>query len=239
MQLSVIVPVLNEADNVAPLVDEIFAALEGHEFDVIYVDDGSSDGTADALAAEQARRGPRMRVLRHVRPCGQSTAVYNGVRASRQPWIVTLDGDGQNIPGDIPLLIDHAEQNTVDLVIGHRQRRNDNVIRRLSSRVANGVRGWLLKDNTPDTGCGLKLFRRETFIDLPYFDHMHRFLPALVQRSGGQVASVSVGHRARERGLSKYGINNRLWVGIVDLFGVAWLLRRERRPETVEEIRPE
>lgn len=239
MLLSVVVPVHNEEGNISPLVGEIFAALEGaHEFEVIYVDDGSTDGTLEALRGERAARGERLRILRHEKACGQSTALFSGIRATRYPWIATLDGDGQNDPADIPKLIARIEPGggeAPDLIIGHRQKRNDSQIRLLSSRIANGVRRFFLKDNTPDTGCGLKLIRRDVFIDLPYFDHMHRFLPALVLRAGGKVISEPVGHRARERGKSKYGIHNRLWVGIVDIFGVAWLRRRERRPARVLE----
>lgn len=232
--LSVVVPVHNEADNVAPLIDEIHAALDGGDpFEVIYVDDASTDSTPKVLV-EQARRHPRLRVLRHRRNAGQSTAIATGVRAARGRLIATLDGDGQNDPGDIPALLqrwraeggDHAA--TPLLLAGWRATRNDTWLRRLSSRIANGVRSRLLGDGTPDTGCGLKLFARETFLRLPYFDHMHRFLPALVRRHGGRVISVPVGHRPRTRGQSHYGVWNRLWVGLVDLGGVMWLRRRTR-----------
>ena len=243
MRLSVVVPVRNEAPNIVPLVGEIRRALEGRfDYEIIYVDDGSEDQLPEALRAARAAAGVRMRVLRHERSCGQSTAVWNGVRAADGELIATLDGDGQNDPADIPRLITALlvhEREGVRLVIGHRTRRNDNLVRLLSSRIANGVRGSLLKDQTPDTGCGLKVFRREVFLALPYFDHMHRFLPALIQRQGGSVLSVPVNHRSRTRGRSKYGIHNRLWAGIVDLLGVAWLLRRERRPAAVLEEFPE
>jgi len=243
VRLSVVVPVRNEAPNIVPLVGEIRRALEGRfDYEIIYVDDGSEDQLPEALRAARAAAGVRMRVLRHERSCGQSTAVWNGVRAADGELIATLDGDGQNDPADIPRLITALlvhEREGVRLVIGHRTRRNDNLVRLLSSRIANGVRGSLLKDQTPDTGCGLKVFRREVFLALPYFDHMHRFLPALIQRQGGSVLSVPVNHRSRTRGRSKYGIHNRLWAGIVDLLGVAWLLRRERRPAAVLEEFPE
>jgi dolichol-phosphate mannosyltransferase len=233
--LSVVVPVRNEADNIARLVDEIHAALAGRvEFELIYVDDGSTDDTPQRLR-DAARLWPRLRVLRHARSCGQSTAIATGVRAARHPWIATLDGDGQNDPADIPLLLDRVRAGRrppgLALVAGWRTARQDTLVRRLSSRVANAVRGRLLGDHMPDTGCGLKLFPRELFLRLPFFDHMHRFLPALVLREGAQVAAVPVRHRERVAGRSKYGIGNRLWVGIVDLFGVMWLNRRMQRPE--------
>jgi dolichol-phosphate mannosyltransferase len=239
MKLSVVVPARDEAPNIVPLVGEIRRALEGRfDYEIICVDDGSEDRLHDALRAARAEMGARLRVLRHERSCGQSTAVWNGVRAANGEVIATLDGDGQNDPADVPRVVEtllEHERDSVRLVTGHRTRRSDSFIRVLSSRIANGVRGTLLKDRTPDTGCGLKAFRREVFLALPYFDHMHRFLPALIQRQGGRVLSVPVNHRSRTRGRSKYGIHNRLWVGIVDLIGVAWLLRRERRPTAVLE----
>ena len=234
-RLSVVVPVKNEEDNVEPLVREIVAALTGKaEFEIIYINDGSTDATAAVLKRLQGEL-PNLKVIRHRFSCGQSQAVTSGVRAARYEWIATLDGDGQNDPGDIPALIDALadarQPANLQLLAGWRNKRKDTWIRKLSSKIANGVRSGLLKDNTPDTGCGLKLFARDTFLVLPNFDHMHRFLPALVLRNGGAVISVPVNHRPRERGSSKYGIHNRLWVGIVDLFGVAWLQRRVRLPE--------
>ena len=233
--LSVVVPVKDEADNVLPLLKEIHAALEGlADFEVIYVDDGSSDGTATKLG-EASRRYPRLRVLRHRRDCGQSAALATGVRAARHPWIATLDGDLQNDPADIPRLLAAVSAGqrpkALALVMGWRTARRDSLLRRVSSRVANHVRGSLLDDRTPDTGCGLKLFSREVFLQLPYFDHLHRFLPALFLREGAEVCSVPVRHRPRIAGRSKYGLHNRLWVGIVDMFGVSWLMRRMKRPE--------
>jgi len=243
VKLSVVVPARDEAPSIVPLVAEIRRALEGRfDYEIICVDDGSKDRLPEALRAARAAAGVRMRVLRHERSCGQSTAVWNGVQAADGELIATLDGDGQNDPADIPRLVTALLQNEpegVRLVIGHRARRNDSFVRLLSSRIANGIRGSLLGDQTPDTGCGLKVFRREVFLALPYFDHMHRFLPALIQRQGGSVLSVPVNHRSRTRGRSKYGIHNRLWAGIVDLLGVAWLLRRERRPTAVLEEFPE
>ncbi len=233
-RLSVVVPVKNEQDNVEPLVREIAAALAGNTiFEILYVNDGSTDATQSRLDALKTEF-PMLRTIRHRASCGQSRAVTTGVAAARYEWIATLDGDGQNDPADIPALLaklaDPVQPANLALLAGWRAKRNDTFIRRLSSRIANGVRARMLKDNTPDTGCGLKVFARETFLALPNFDHMHRFLPALVMRNGGAVVSVPVNHRPRERGSSKYGVHNRLWVGIVDLFGVAWLQRRVRLP---------
>lgn len=239
-ELSVVIPAHNEAENVEPLVDDIRRALDGRfDYEIIFVDDGSRDDTAEAVRRARALVGRRLRLLRHPQACGQSTAVHTGVRAARGAWIVTLDGDGQNDPADIPRLVavmrESRPEENIRLVIGHRRQRHDSWVRRLSSRIANGVRAALLGDATPDTGCGLKVFARETYLELPYFDHMHRFMPALVQRHGGRVVSVEVNHRPRQRGRSKYGIHNRLWAGIVDLAGVLWLRRRTRLPERVSE----
>jgi dolichol-phosphate mannosyltransferase len=229
--ISVVIPVCNEEDNVIPLAREIEAALRGsHPFEILFVDDGSTDGTAEAV--RNARRAiPEVRLLRHSRRSGQSAAVASGVRRARGEWVATLDGDGQNDPADFPAMLDalaaaRGSDPEVRLVMGNRVTRRDTWLRRLSSRVANGVRGWLLDDGTPDTGCGIKLMHRDTFLELPFFDHMHRFLPALYQRQGAKVISVPVNHRPRTRGTSKYGLNNRLWVGIVDLYGVMWLKSR-------------
>lgn len=239
MELSVVVPVHNEEDNVEPLIGEIDRALiDAGDYEMIFVDDGSTDGTLARLDALRECY-PRLRVLRHRHCCGQSTALVTGVRAARGRIIATLDGDGQNNPADIPKLIAALKEldqgDMRSMVAGFRKRRQDSGWRRFSSKVANAVRSSLLGDNTPDTGCGLKVFSRDLFLVLPYFDHMHRFLPALVQRAGGKVSSVEVDHRPRVRGVSKYGTWHRLWVGIVDLFGVMWLQRRARVPE-VEEI---
>lgn len=232
--VSVVVPVHNESGNLQPLLQEIHTALEGRaDFEVVYVDDGSDDDTAVQLQAAR-HRFPRLRVLRHARPCGQSTAIRTGVQAARHPWVATLDGDCQNDPADLPALLARVSPGRrtpgLELVCGWRAQRHDSAIRRLSSRVANGVRGRLLGDATPDTGCGLKVFPRERYLALPFFDHQHRFLPALFLREGAGVVSVPVRHRPRERGRSNYGLFDRLWVGIVDLLGVMWLQRRARRP---------
>jgi dolichol-phosphate mannosyltransferase len=227
--LSVVVPVRNEAPNIAPLVAEIEAALAGVPHEIVYVDDGSSDDTPAALRAAAATAP--LRHLRHRASCGQSAAVVTGVKAARGSWIATLDGDGQNDPGDIPKLLARAlAEGGAILVAGHRVTRRDSWIKRRSSRVANRVRAWLLGDATPDTGCGLKVFPRALFLDLPHFDHMHRFLPALVLRQGGRVVSEPVNHRPRTRGQSNYGTLDRLLVSLFDLIGMVWLQRRWRRP---------
>jgi len=230
LDVSVVIPVCNEQDNVLPLAREIHAALEGrYRYETIFVDDGSTDGTAEAVRAARRDGMPEIRLIRHSVRSGQSAAVATGVREARAPWIATLDGDGQNDPADIPNLLEAtraAASPRLRLVMGNRTTRRDTWLRRLSSRVANGVRGWMLKDGTPDTGCGIKVFDRAVFMDMPRFNHMHRFMPALYQREGYEVVSVPVNHRERTRGKSKYGLHNRLWVGIVDLFGVMWLIRR-------------
>ncbi len=233
-EISVVVPVHNESGNVVSLLDEIQDALTGVvRFEAVFVDDLSTDDTVDVLL-QYARSHAWLVVVQHRNNCGQSTAVRTGVRMAEAPVIATLDGDGQNHPADIPPMLARwrelqqgAGKGPV-LIAGWRAKRLDTWLRRLSSRVANGVRSRLLGDATPDTGCGLKLFARNDFLDLPYFDHMHRFLPALFRRAGGTVESVRVSHRAREHGQSHYGIGNRLWVGLVDIVGVMWLQRRAR-----------
>ena len=239
-ELSVVVPVHNEAENIAPLVGEIVSALTGVAvFEIVYVDDGSSDATLDALVAARLRT-PMLRILRHARSAGQSAAVRTGVLAARGRWIATLDGDGQNDPADIPALLERARtialqrRNAGVLIAGWRNKRRDTWFTRWQSKLANGIRSQLLRDGTLDTGCGLKVYARALFISLPYFDHMHRFMPALVKHAGGEVQSVAVNHRPRTRGSSHYGLLNRLWAGIVDTAGVMWLARRTRVPDTVE-----
>lgn len=238
--ISVVVPVKDEEENVIPLATEIVAALDGVEnFEIVYVDDGSEDRTP-AIIDEAKQRFPMLRGIRHKRCAGQSTAINTGVHAARGELIATLDGDGQNDPADIPALLEkYREQSNADnspiMIAGWRAKRKDTWLKRFSSKVANGVRSSLLGDATPDTGCGLKVFPRAMFVDFPAFNHMHRFMPALTIRAGGKVISVPVNHRSRERGQSKYGLFNRLWVGIVDIFGVMWL---KSRPVRVE-IEPE
>jgi dolichol-phosphate mannosyltransferase len=226
--LSVVVPVRNEAPNIEPLIGEIRAALAGVAHEIVYVDDGSNDGTADILRS--AALGG-VRFLRHRAGCGQSAAILSGVRAARGTWIATLDGDGQNDPADIPALWARAQGEAgLVLIAGHRTQRRDSFTKKVTSRMANRIRAALLGDATPDTGCGLKMFQRAAFLELPAFDHMHRYLPALFIRAGGRVVSVPVNHRPRMRGASKYGTLDRLWVGIFDLVGVFWLQRRWTRP---------
>jgi len=233
-QVSVVIPVRNEAPNITPLVAEIEAALAGISHEIIYVDDGSTDDTRGVLAQIAASEVP-LRWLRHRVSCGQSAAIITGVKAARGTWIATLDGDGQNDPADIPRLLVRAEAvGGAVMVAGHRVHRQDSWVKRRSSRMANGIRSALLRDATPDTGCGLKLFPRALFLAMPHFDHMHRFLPALALRSGALVLSEPVNHRPRLRGASNYGTLDRLAVSIFDLFGVAWLQRRGRRPEIEE-----
>lgn len=232
LALSVVVPVFNEAGNIAPLIDEIAAATRGlGACEIVCVDDGSTDGSAAEIAARRTI-GPRLRLIRHVRNLGQSAALRTGILAARAPLVATLDGDGQNDPADIPDLVaalrDADDPDGVGMVGGVRTWRRDNWVRRLSSRIANGVRAALLRDGAVDTGCGLRLVRREAFLTLPYFDHLHRFLPAMVRTTGWGVLFVPVGHRPRRYGRSKYGVLDRLGAGLVDLFGVMWLQRRYR-----------
>ena len=232
-QLSVVVPVFNEQDNVAPLVGEIVAALrgrapdEGGDFEIVYVDDHSTDATFDTLRGLKAEV-PELRVLRHVTNSGQSTAIRTGVKAARGGWIATLDGDGQNDPADIPKLLAQRAQSAAEIKLfaGWRVNRQDSGSKRWASRLANAIRTRMLRDDTPDTGCGTKLFEREAFLELPFFNHMHRYLPALMQRAGWKTRSVPVNHRHRSTGVSKYNNVNRALVGIADLRGVAWLIRR-------------
>ena len=234
--LSVVVPVYNEQDNVAPLVGEIVAALRGSiDFEIVYVDDDSTDATLARLQALKAEV-PELRIVRHLANGGQSTATRNGVKAARGAWIATLDGDGQNDPADIPKLLAERDRaaSDVKLFAGWRVERKDSGSKRWASKWANAIRSRMLRDATPDTGCGIKLFEREAFLDLPYFDHMHRYLPALMQRAGWKTVSVPVNHRHRGSGVSKYNNLNRALVGIADLRGVAWLIRRNRVVATEE-----
>jgi glycosyltransferase involved in cell wall biosynthesis len=236
--VSIVVPVRNEAGNIAPLVGEIAKAIDGQwHFEVVYVNDGSNDATEQELGQLMAQF-PWLRRIRHRESCGQSAAVRSGVAAARAPLVVTLDGDGQNDPAFIPALIRTIEAGAprTGLVAGQRIGRKASGFKKLQSRIANSVRGAVLRDGTRDTGCGLKAFRREVFLKLPYFDGLHRFLPALVRREGYAIAYVDVVDRPRAHGVSNYGMWDRLWVGIMDLAGVWWLIRRKKRnPEIIEE----
>ena len=228
--LSVVVPVFNERDNVKPLIDEITAALRGQlAFEIVYIDDHSRDDTLAVLQGLKAAN-PELRVLHHVSQSGQSTAVRTGVRHARAPWIATLDGDGQNDPADIPKLLAAraAASPEVKLFAGWRVNRQDSGSKRWASKWANAIRARMLRDDTPDTGCGIKLFEREAFLDLPYFDHMHRYLPALMQRAGWKTVSIPVNHRSRSSGVSKYNNLQRALVGLRDLRGMAWLISRSK-----------
>jgi dolichol-phosphate mannosyltransferase len=234
--VSIIVPVRNEAGNIAPLVDEIAAALgTSVGFEIVYVNDGSTDGTESELMQLMADR-PWLRQIRHRTSCGQSAAVWTGVRHARGDVAVTLDGDGQNDPAFIPALLDVLTKGApqVGLVAGQRVGRQATGFKKFQSRLANGVRGTVLRDGTRDTGCGLKAFRRDLFLTLPYFDGLHRFLPALVRREGYDIGYVDVIDRPRRAGTSNYGMWDRLWVGILDLCGVWWLIRRRRVPDVLE-----
>jgi dolichol-phosphate mannosyltransferase len=234
--VSVVVPVRNEAGNVAPLVGEIAAALEREAFEVVYVNDGSTDGT-DAELKRLMANHPWLRRVRHTQSCGQSAAVRSGVTAAHGAVIVTLDGDGQNDPRFIPALLSALRAGTprVGLIAGQRVGRKASGFKKLQSRIANAVRGAVLRDGTRDTGCGLKAFRRDLFLRLPYFDGLHRFLPALVKREGYDIGYVDVVDRPRRAGVSNYGLWDRLWIGILDLAGVWWLIRRRKRVPEISE----
>jgi dolichol-phosphate mannosyltransferase len=236
--VSIVVPVRNEAENVAPLIAEIAAALDGGwAYEIIYVNDGSTDATAERLAAVMQQRG-NLRQIRHATSSGQSAAVRSGVRAARGAIVATLDGDGQNDPAFLPDLISAIENggDRVGLAAGQRIGRKDTGFKKIQSRIANGVRNAILRDGTRDTGCGLKAFRREVFLALPYFDGLHRFLPALVRREGYEIAYVEVIDRPRRSGVSNHGFFDRLWIGIMDLAGVWWLIRRKKSTPVATEV---
>jgi glycosyltransferase involved in cell wall biosynthesis len=236
--VSIVVPVRNEAENIAPLIEEIAAALDGRwVYEIIYVNDGSTDATGEQLLAAMTQRG-HVRQLRHARSTGQSAAVRSGVRAARGAIVATLDGDGQNNPAFLPDLVSAIEKGgeRVGLAAGQRVGRKDTGFKKFQSRVANRVRNAILHDGTRDTGCGLKAFRREVFLMMPYFDGLHRFLPALMRREGYEIAYVDVIDRPRRSGVSNYGFFDRLWIGIMDLAGVWWLIRRKKPTPEVTEV---
>ena len=237
MDLSVVIPVCNEEESIGVLIEEITQALaQKYQHEIIVVDDGSTDTTLEVLLKIK-KDLPTLRVIKHLQNSGQSTAVRTGVQHAKSAWIATLDGDGQNDPADIPNLYNELANQNLDpwlVVAGYRKKRKDTWLKRISSKYANSIRDRLLRDGTPDTGCGLKVFARDSFLALPYFDHMHRYIPALFQRQGGRVVSVEVNHRHRMQGTSKYGFHNRLWVGIVDILGVRWLQNRARLTDTQE-----
>ena len=239
--ITVVIPARDEVVAIAPLVDEVAAALTGKDYEIIVIDDGSQDGT-DRLLHTLSLRNPRLRHHRQPQSRGQSTAVRTGVRLARAPLIATLDGDGQNPPDQIPLLLAPLEADVsgrLGLVQGQRVGRQDTRAKKWASRFANGLRGWLLRDGVRASGCGLKAFRRDAYLELPFFDHIHRFMPAMMLREGWQVETVPVTHRARHGGRSKYSNLARALVGIPDLLGAAWLIRRSGRPVEVAEPRPE
>jgi dolichol-phosphate mannosyltransferase len=236
--VSIVVPVRNEAENVAPLIAEIAAALDGRwPYEIIYVNDGSTDATGERLASAMKSRS-NLRQLLHATSAGQSAAVRSGVRAARGTIVATLDGDGQNNPAFLPALISAIEDGGehVGLAAGQRVGRKDTGFKKFQSRIANSVRKAILHDGTRDTGCGLKAFRREVFLALPYFDGLHRFLPALVRREGYDIAYVDVIDRPRHSGVSNYGFFDRLWIGIMDLAGVWWLIRRKKATPVATEV---
>jgi dolichol-phosphate mannosyltransferase len=236
--VSIVVPVRNEADNIIPLVAEIAAALDGRlVYEIVYVNDGSTDATAERLVSAMKERA-NLRHIRHAVSTGQSAAIRTGVRAARAAIVATLDGDGQNNPAFLPALIAAIEKGgeRVGLAAGQRVGRKDTGFKKIQSRIANTVRKTILRDGTRDTGCGLKAFRREVFLALPYFDGLHRFLPALVRREGYEIAYVDVIDRPRRSGVSNYGFFDRLWIGIMDLAGVWWLIRRKKPTPVATEV---
>lgn len=228
--ISIVIPAHNEADNIGTLINEIKQLKLEQPYEIIIVDDASSDDTCANVLKLRAEI-PELRIVRHEGTYGQSAAVATGIAHAVGELIVTMDGDGQNNPADIPKLVAallDSENKNLRMVAGFRKKRNDSAWRILSSKIANSVRSFFLQDQTPDTGCGLKLFYRSAFINLPFFDHMHRFLPALIQMQGGNVISIEVSHRARMHGTSNYGTLDRLWVGIIDMIGVSWLRLRSK-----------
>jgi len=235
LRFSIVIPSKDEAGSLADLLKEISTVLAGDSFEVIVVDDGSTDGTAGMLQ-RLAEVHPFLRRLVHAQCCGKSAAILTGVRAARAPLIATLDGDGQNDPRYLPALLALMAEPGVGLAAGQRIKHAHPHAKRIGSRFANGLRARLLHDDTRDTACGLKAFRRDVFLSLPYFDTMHRFLPALVQREGLAVRHLDVVDRDRQHGRSKYGVIDRAIVGFFDLIGVSWLIKRRRRLPQVKEV---
>ncbi len=233
--VTIVIPAKNEADNIRPLIHEIKAAMEGQfDYELIYVDDGSTDQTFEILKAVRDEGFKKLTVIRHQQSVGQSFSVLNGARHGLGEWLVVLDADGQNDPADIPGMLKaiqtaYAQDQMNVGIIGHRVNRRDDWVKRLSSKLANGFRNWMLKDGIPDVGCGLKAVRRDWYIRLPAFNHMHRYVPTLVQSLGGHMLVHPVNHRPRMAGTSNYGVWNRLWVGLVDVFGVRWLQMRAKK----------
>jgi dolichol-phosphate mannosyltransferase len=239
LKLSVVIPAKNELENVEPLINEIVAALmDVAEFEIVYVDDGSDDGTFDELLRLKSNGYHYIQAIKHKQSVGQSTAIMTGVKVAKGELIVTMDADGQNDPKDIPAMLAKAESQAEGsdfCIAGYRKNRKDTPWKRFQSKIANRVRSKILNDGTPDTGCGLKILPKHTFLKLPYFDHMHRFIPALVIRLAGTVEIVEVNHRDRQAGISKYNMLGRLGVGIVDMFGVMWLQRRVKVAHVIEQ----
>jgi dolichol-phosphate mannosyltransferase len=232
-KISIVIPAYNEAENIGPLISEIVHINLEYPFEIIIVDDASSDDTyANVVSMKQEVQ--ELRIIQHKNTSGQSASIATGIEYATGELIVTMDGDGQNNPADIPNMVAaliNSKNTKLCMVAGFRKKRDDSSWRIISSKIANSVRSFFLRDQTPDTGCGLKVFYRSAFIKLPFFDHMHRFLPALIQMRGGEVISLEVTHRARMRGISKYGTLDRLWVGIIDIIGVSWLRLRSKRVE--------
>ena len=237
LEVTVVIPCKNERENLAFLIDEVGTALQGRAFELIIVDDGSEDGT-DQLLKDYAKTRPWLRHLRHEKSCGQSNAVRTGLLHAKGEFLATLDGDGQNDPAFFPQMIDALKAGGPDhaLAAGQRMKRTDGFVKKHGSRLANAIRQKMLKDNTRDSGCGLKVIRRQVFLNLPFFEAWHRFLPALVVREGLKVVHIDVVDRGRSHGVSKYGIFDRLWVGIIDLLGVYWLRKRRQKIPTISEI---
>lgn len=238
--ISVVIPAKDELENIKPLVEEIYTALTDlSDFEIIYVDDGSSDSTYDEITRLKNNGFFALRALKHKESVGQSTAIYNGIKAAKGELIITLDADGQNNPINIPTMLEKAQQFPTGAhfcIAGYRKNRKDTAWYRLQSRIANKVRASILDDGTPDTGCGLKIFPRDTFLQLPYFDHMHRYIPALIKRLEGKIVVVEVDHRDRQAGVSKYDMWGRLWVGLVDMWAVRWLQKRTKKSSIIDTL---